>query len=149
MFSIMDFFPTFARIAGGEVPDDRPIDGIDQTALLLGSSDTGSREHLLTFVGSDLVAARWKQFRAYFVDVAPSRSGWGGEHLMGGIGASAAPLNGYTQGVRSRFRPARGTQYRRNVQLGHRAVAEKRGGVQGDPREASELAGRQHDQILK
>ena len=30
-------------------------------------------EHLLTFVGSDLVAARWKQFRAYFVDVAPSR----------------------------------------------------------------------------
>ena len=95
MFSIMDFFPTFARLTGGKVPDDRPIDGIDQSALLLGSSETGSREHLLTFVGSDLVAARWKQFRAYFVDVAPSRSGWGGEHLMGGVGASAAPMNGY------------------------------------------------------
>jgi arylsulfatase len=95
MFSIMDFFPTFAQLAGGKVPDDRPIDGVDQSALLLGSSDTGSREHLLTFVGSDLVAARWKQFRAYFVDVAPSRSGWGGEHLMGGVGASAAPMNGY------------------------------------------------------
>ena len=78
MFSIVDFFPTFARVASGKVPDDRPIDGVDQTALLLGSSDTGSREHLLTFVGSDLVAARWKQFRANFVDVAPSRSGWGG-----------------------------------------------------------------------
>lgn len=26
MFSIMDFFPTFARIAGGKVPDDRPIE---------------------------------------------------------------------------------------------------------------------------
>ena len=95
MFSIMDFFPTFARLAGGKVPDDRPIDGVDQTALLLGTSDTGSREDLLTFVGPDLVAARWKQFRAYFVDVAPSRSGWGGEHLMGGVGASAAPMNGY------------------------------------------------------
>ena len=95
MFSIMDFFPTFARLAGGKVPDDRPIDGIDQSDLLLGTSDTGSREHLLTFVGSDLVAARWKQFRAYFVDVAPGRSGWGGEHLMGGVGASAAPMNGY------------------------------------------------------
>jgi arylsulfatase len=95
MFSIMDFFPTFARLAGSKVPDDRPIDGIDQTALLLGTSDTGSREHLLTFVGSDLVAARWKQFRAYFVDVAPSRNGWGGEHLMGGVGTSAAPMNGY------------------------------------------------------
>ncbi|MEJ0076650.1 MAG: arylsulfatase [Alphaproteobacteria bacterium] len=95
MVSIMDFFPTFARLAGGKVPDDRPIDGVDQSALLLGASDTGAREHLLTFVGSDLVAARWKQFRAYFVDVAPSRSGWGGEHLMGGVGASAAPMNGY------------------------------------------------------
>ena len=53
------------------------------------------REHLLTFVGPDLVAARWKQFRAYFADVAPGRSGAGGATLMGGIGASAAPMNGY------------------------------------------------------
>ena len=29
MFSIMDFFPTFAQLAGGKVPDDRPIDGVD------------------------------------------------------------------------------------------------------------------------
>ena len=75
MFSIMDFFPTFARLAGGKVPDDRPIDGVDQTDLLLGTNDSGRREHLLTFVGPDLVAARWKQFRAYFADVAPGRSG--------------------------------------------------------------------------
>jgi arylsulfatase A-like enzyme len=51
MFSIMDFFPTLARLAGGKVPDDRPIDGIDQTDLLLGRSVTGRRDALLTFVG--------------------------------------------------------------------------------------------------
>ena len=28
MFSIMDFFPTLARLAGGKVPDDRPIDAL-------------------------------------------------------------------------------------------------------------------------
>ena len=95
MFSIMDFFPTFAQLAGGKVPDDRPIDGVDQSDLLLGRNDGGRREHLLTFVGPDLVAARWKQFRAYFADVAPGRSGEGGATLMGGIGASAAPMNGY------------------------------------------------------
>jgi len=95
MFSIMDFFPTFARLAGGKVPDDRPIDGVDQSDLLLGSNDSGRREHLLTFVGPDLVAARWKQFRAYFADVAPGRSGAGGATIMGGVGASAAPMNGY------------------------------------------------------
>src|SRR6266700_3733436 len=29
MFSIMDFFPTFARVIGATVPADRPIDGVD------------------------------------------------------------------------------------------------------------------------
>jgi arylsulfatase A-like enzyme len=41
MFSIMDFFPTFAHLAGGKVPNDRPIDGVDQTDLLLGTSEAG------------------------------------------------------------------------------------------------------------
>lgn len=95
MVSIMDFFPTFARLAGGKVPDDRPIDGADQTELLLGTSATGGREHLLTFVGPDLLAVRWKQFRAYFADVAPGRSGWGGVNVLAGTGGSAAPMNGY------------------------------------------------------
>ena len=95
MFSIMDFFPTLARLAGGKVPDDRPIDGVDQTDLLLGASATGRRDALLTFVGPDLVAVRWKQFRTYFADVAPGRSGWGGAHGLPGTGSSAAPMNGY------------------------------------------------------
>jgi arylsulfatase A-like enzyme len=95
MFSIMDFFPTFGRLAGGKVPNDRPIDGVDQTDLLLGTSDTRRRDTLLTFVGPDLVAARWKQFRAYFADVAPGRSGWGGANLLPGTGGSAAAMNGY------------------------------------------------------
>jgi arylsulfatase len=95
MFSIMDFFPTLAKFAGAKVPTNRPIDGIDQSDLLLGKSEAGSRESLLSFVGPSLVAARWKQFRAYFVDIVPGRSGWGGEHLMGGL--SAAPMNGYSK----------------------------------------------------
>ncbi|PDT44719.1 hypothetical protein CO661_27820 [Sinorhizobium fredii] len=59
--------------------------GIDQGDLLFGEDDSGRREHLLTFVGSDLVAVRWKQFRAYFIDVAPGRSGPGGATLIGGV----------------------------------------------------------------
>src|SRR5262249_6747915 len=41
MFSIMDFFPTFAHIVGGKIPTDRPIDGVDQTDVLLGKSTLG------------------------------------------------------------------------------------------------------------
>jgi hypothetical protein len=50
------------------VRDDRPIDGIDQTDLLLGGSDRGRRDALLTFVGPELVAVRWKQFCTYESD---------------------------------------------------------------------------------
>jgi hypothetical protein len=55
-------------LAGGQVRDDRPIDGIDQTDLLLGGSDRGRRDALLTFVGPELVAVRWKQFCTYESD---------------------------------------------------------------------------------
>ena len=70
MFSIMDFLPTFAAILGTKLPTDRPIDGVDQTDVLTGKSVMGNRETLLTFSGSDLVAARWKQWRLYFRDMA-------------------------------------------------------------------------------
>jgi hypothetical protein len=36
-----DLFPTFARIAGGKVPTDRIIDGVDQT-----TSSSGKRKNL-------------------------------------------------------------------------------------------------------
>ena len=75
MFSIMDFLPTFARIVGSKLPSDRPIDGVDQTAVLLGKSELGHRQSLLSFIGADLVAARWKQWRLYFTDVHPTGDG--------------------------------------------------------------------------
>jgi arylsulfatase len=50
MFSIMDFLPTFAHIVGGRMPTDRPIDGVDQTDVVLGTSAMGHREHLLSLL---------------------------------------------------------------------------------------------------
>lgn len=44
IFATLDFLPTFAKLTGYEVPDDRPIDGVDQTDLLLGKSAKGNRE---------------------------------------------------------------------------------------------------------
>ncbi|HZN35441.1 MAG TPA: sulfatase-like hydrolase/transferase, partial [Pirellulaceae bacterium] len=40
----VDTYNTFARIAGAQVPKDRPIDGVDQTDFLLGKSDKSNRE---------------------------------------------------------------------------------------------------------
>jgi arylsulfatase A-like enzyme len=92
MFSIMDFLPTFAHIVGGRMPADRPIDGVDQTDVLLGKSETGHRESLLSFIGGELVAARWKQWRIYFTDIHPTGDG---PQRQPGIFSANAPMAGY------------------------------------------------------
>jgi len=73
MIAIHDFLPTLTTIIGAKVPKDRPIDGIDQSAFLLGQQETSSRDHLLTFVGDRLVAVRWKQWRIYPVEFLGTR----------------------------------------------------------------------------
>jgi arylsulfatase A-like enzyme len=63
--AIHDFFPTFATIAGGNVPDDRAIDGVDQSALILGTDETSARDSVLFFHDDTLLAVKWKQFKVY------------------------------------------------------------------------------------
>ena len=60
--SILDWFPTFVNAAGGKMPSDRPIDGVDITALLKGSGPSARRD-LFYFRQSTLEAVRdgeWK-----------------------------------------------------------------------------------------
>ena len=62
IFATIDFMPTFARLAGYNVPTDRTIDGVDQTALLLGRSSKG-RESFL-YGGNALRQGKWKYLKA-------------------------------------------------------------------------------------
>ena len=89
MFSEMDFMPTFAAILGIKLPTDRPIDGVDQTTVLFGKSEEGARESLLTFIGPDLVAVRWNQWRLYFKDMHLTGTG---QQMLGGIYANSSEL---------------------------------------------------------
>jgi len=76
--AIVDFFPTLARIAGGELPDDRAIDGLDQTDFLLGKSDSSAREGVLFFSGRTLLAVKWRRFKMFLTgdDPAPRVRSW-------------------------------------------------------------------------
>ncbi len=65
IFSTLDVLPTFAALAGAKerIPTDRVIDGVDQTALLLGESEEGARDNFLYWDGGELQAVRegpWK-----------------------------------------------------------------------------------------
>ena len=49
------------------VPDDRPIDGVDASALLLGQSPTSGRDHVI-YYGSDgaPMSVKWRTMKVVF-----------------------------------------------------------------------------------
>ncbi len=78
IFATIDLLPTFATLAGYDPPRDRVIDGVDQTDLLYGRSEAGSRNDFFYFRQEELQAVRlgrWKlilpgitNFAEYAVD---------------------------------------------------------------------------------
>jgi arylsulfatase len=76
--SMVDLFSTLARIGGGEVPEDRAIDGMDQTALLTGETEKSAREATLIFSGRTLLAVKWRRFKIFLTgdDAAPQVRSW-------------------------------------------------------------------------
>ena len=63
IFATVDFLPTFADLAGFEVPSDRTIDGVIQTELLLGESEAGARTDFL-YLDNAYRLGNWKYLRA-------------------------------------------------------------------------------------
>jgi arylsulfatase len=62
----MDLFPTFAKIAGGQVPDDRVIDGIDMSEFLLGKTKESGREGFVVYMGNDVFGVKWRNWKLHF-----------------------------------------------------------------------------------
>lgn len=65
----VDWLPTLASLVGesGRVPDDRPIDGVDVSAFLLGESPTSGRDHVI-YYGSDgaPLSVKWQTMKVVF-----------------------------------------------------------------------------------
>ena len=72
MWATIDLMPTFARLAGFELPSDRLIDGIDQTDMLLGKTTKGRASFYFNNAGIRM--GKWKyleshaHFHGYAVD---------------------------------------------------------------------------------
>ncbi len=66
MGTTMDLLPTFCKLSGTTLPDDRVYDGYDISALLLG---TGSGERALVFYyrGEQVYAVRLGHYKAHFI----------------------------------------------------------------------------------
>jgi arylsulfatase len=70
----MDLFPTLARIAGGEVPSDRIIDGIDVSGLFFGESHESGRDGFVVYMGNDVFGVKWRDWKLHFKE----QTGWNG-----------------------------------------------------------------------
>jgi hypothetical protein len=57
----LQFLPTFV------VTSNRPIDGVDQTELLLGDTNVSARDGFPIFFGEKLYAAKWRNYKLHFV----------------------------------------------------------------------------------
>ena len=91
MVAIHDFYPTLAAMIGAEIPKDRAIDGVDQSPFFTGTQAKSNRESLLTFIGDEIVAVRWRQYRLYPKQFVSSA----GNPAVAGIGGYRAEGAGY------------------------------------------------------
>ena len=62
----VDMFATLARFTGAKVPDDRPIDSLDQSDLFLGKSEKSAREGFPIWNSNTLMAVKWRNWKVHF-----------------------------------------------------------------------------------
>ena len=73
MVHITDLYTTLAKLGGAEIPSDRPIDGLDESAFLLGKQEKSAREWFPVFQAGgaagapDLYAMKWRNYKLHLI----------------------------------------------------------------------------------
>lgn len=69
MLAAVDWLPTLAGMVGASklVPKDRPIDGVDASAFMLGKSEATGRDSYMFFgLDGELMSIKWKIYKTIF-----------------------------------------------------------------------------------
>jgi arylsulfatase A-like enzyme len=64
---IADVFTTLAAMAGAPLPEDRPIDGIDQTLHFVEPAGKSQREGFVYYIKQELRAAKWRDWKMHLI----------------------------------------------------------------------------------
>jgi len=69
IISSLDWYATLATIIGEKqrIPTDRPMDSIDQSQFILGKNEKSNREHVITYVGNNVYAVKWRNLKVHFI----------------------------------------------------------------------------------
>jgi len=63
---IVDMYSTLAHVGGAKLPEDRPIDGVDQLDFFLGK-ETSNREGFPAYVADRLSAVKWRNWKMHLI----------------------------------------------------------------------------------
>jgi arylsulfatase len=63
---VTDLFTTLAGVAGAQRPNDRPIDGVDQSEFLFRNATKSAREGFPFYIKGDLRAVKWRDWKLHY-----------------------------------------------------------------------------------
>jgi len=66
---LIDVFPTLANFTGGKVPQDRILDGADQSDFLMGKSKQSARESVIIYIGNELFGVKWRNWKMLLKEI--------------------------------------------------------------------------------
>jgi arylsulfatase len=69
---LTDLYTTLAKLGGADIPADRAVDGVDQSAFLLGKQEKSAREWFPVFQalgasGPMLYAMKWRNYKLHLI----------------------------------------------------------------------------------
>ena len=66
---LIDVFPTLANFVGGDIPQDRIMDGVDQSDFLTGKSEKSARESIVIYIGNELFGVKWRNWKMLIKEI--------------------------------------------------------------------------------
>ncbi|MEH6582564.1 MAG: arylsulfatase [Halioglobus sp.] len=66
---LIDLFPTLANFVGGEIPQDRILDGVDQSQFLMAKSSKSARESVIIYIGNELFGVKWRNWKMLLKEI--------------------------------------------------------------------------------
>lgn len=66
---LIDVFPTLASFVGGDIPQDRILDGVDQSGFFMGKSEKSARESVIIYIGNELFGVKWRNWKMLIKEI--------------------------------------------------------------------------------
>lgn len=64
---VTDLYTSLLTLAGCAIPDDRPVDGIDQLDFILGKQDKSNRDGFVFYIKDEVRAIKWNHWKIHFI----------------------------------------------------------------------------------